>query len=329
MHLNMRAFVSTGAAAYCDRMAQIGKSELDIFPIVLGGNVFGWTADQAASFGVLDAFIDGGGDLIDTADGYSHWAPGNSGGESETIIGAWMAARHNRDRVLIASKVGTKPDRAGLRAANIRAAVDDSLTRLGTDHIDLYYAHFDDPEAPMAEIVSALSGLVDAGKVRYIAPSNFSPARLDEWADVTSLGGWHAPVALQPEYNLMQRAFETNGLRDAAIRHGLGVLPYLGLANGFLTGKYRPGVEVESERAGRVTKYLDARGMAVLDVLNEVADAHSVKPAAVALAWLREQPTVVAPIASASKPEQVGDLLEGGTLQLEASEMAALVAAAG
>jgi len=309
-------------------MAQIGNSELDIFPLVLGGNVFGWTADQATSFAILDAFVDGGGDLIDTADGYSHWVPGNHGGESETIIGAWMAARHNRDRVLIATKVGTKPDRAGLRAANIRAAIDDSLTRLATDHVDLYYAHFDDPEVPMAEIIGTLSGLVDAGKVRYIAPSNFSPARLDEWAAVTAENGWHAAVALQPEYNLMERGFETNGLRDAAQRHEWGVLPYAGLASGFLTGKYRPGSEATGARSGRVAKYLgDARGEAVLGVLNELADECGIEPAEAALAWLRAQPGVVAPIASASRPDQVASLLVSGRLELSAEVVDALTEA--
>jgi len=305
-------------------MTRIGNSDLDIFPLVLGGNVFGWTADQATSFELLDAFVDGGGDLIDTADGYSHWAEGNSGGESETIIGKWMAARSNRDRVLIATKVGIHPEFKGLRAENINRAIDASLGRLQTDHVDLYYAHYDDAEVPMEEIVGALSALVDAGKVRYIAPSNFTPARLDEWASVTEANGLHLAVALQPWYNMMDRDFETNGLRDAAQRHGLGVLPYYALASGFLTGKYRQGADVESVRAAKAWRYLDARGEAVLSVLDEIGAAHRVGPGAVAIAWLRAQPTVVAPIASASRPDQLPEFMAGGTLELAADELEAL-----
>ena len=308
-------------------MTRIGNSDLDIFPLVFGGNVFGWTADAPTSFALLDAFVGAGGDMIDTADGYSHWVAGNSGGESETIIGAWMAARHNRDRVLIATKVGTHPAFEGLRAANISAAVDASLARLGTDHVDLYYAHFDDAAVPMDEIVGALSALVDAGKVRYIAPSNFSPERLDEWAGVANQYGYHEAVALQPQYSLMERGFETNGLRDAAARHHLGVLTYSSLASGFLSGKYRSGAVVASARAERVAKYLDGRGEPVLEALREVAGDHGVGPSAVALAWLRAQPTVVAPIASASRVEQMADLMAGGSLELAADEVAALSAA--
>jgi len=308
-------------------MALIGTSDLDIFPLVLGGNVFGWTADQQASFDILDAFVDGGGDLVDTADGYSRWKPGNFGGESETIIGAWMAARHNRDRVLVATKVATHPSFKGLSGANINRAIDASLIRLQTDRVDLYYAHFDDPGVPMAEIVGTLSALVDAGKVRYIAPSNFSPTRIDEWAQVTKDDGLHPAVALQPEYNLIERGFETNGLRDVAQRHELGVLPYYSLASGFLTGKYRPGAELTGDRASRASQYLDARGQRVLAVLEDVSAAHGVRPATVALAWLRAQPTVVAPIASASRLDQLPDLLVSATLELNADEIAALSAA--
>ena len=305
-------------------MTQIGNSDLDIFPLVFGGNVFGWTADKATSFDLLDAFVDGGGNLIDTADGYSHWVPGNFGGESETIIGDWMAARCHRDRVLIATKVATHPRLTGLRPETINAAIDASLSRLRTDHVDLYYAHFDDPTVPMADIVGTLSALVDAGKVRYIAPSNFSAARIDEWADVTQANGLHAAVALQPLYNLMERGFETNGLRDAAERHSLGVLPYYSLASGFLTGKYRAGTTVPGDRASKAAAYLDARGYAVLAALDEIGAAHGVQPASVALAWLRNQPTVVAPIASASRVDQMAALLAGATLQLTPEEVSAL-----
>ena len=308
-------------------MTRIGSSDLDILPWVFGGNVFGWTADRSTSFALLDAFVDGGGDLIDTADGYSHWVPGNHGGESEAIIGEWLASRGNRDRVLVATKVGTHPDFKGLRPDTIHRAVDASLTRLRTDHIDLYYAHFDDPDVPMAEIVGTLSGLVDVGKVRYIAPSNFSAARIDEWSDVTKANGLHPAVALQPQYNLMERGFETNGLRDAALRHDLGVMTYWSLASGFLTGKYRPGVIVDSPRADAVAAYLDARGEAVLKALDDISSSRGVQPASVALAWLRSQPAVVAPIASASRVEQMPALFAGATLELTPDEVAALSAA--
>ena len=307
-------------------MTQIGNSDLDVFPLVFGGNVFGWTADRAASFDLLDGFVAGGGNLVDTADGYSHWVPGNSGGESETIIGAWLAARHNRGDVMIATKVSTHPSFLGLRPANIKAAIDASLTRLGTDHVDLYYAHYDDPSVPLAESVGALSELVDAGKVRYIAISNYSATRIDEWMQVTKADGLHAAVALQPHYNLVERAFETNGLRDAATRSDLGVLPYYSLASGFLTGKYRPGVVPSGDRAQGASKYLP-QGETVLEALDEIGAAHGVAPASVALAWLRAQPTVAAPIASASRVDQLPALLAGATLELTADELAALAAA--
>ena len=308
-------------------MTRIGNSDLDIFPLAFGGNVFGWTADQAGSFDLLDGFVVGGGNFVDTADGYSHWVPGNSGGESETIIGAWMAARHNRGDVMIATKVSTHPSFPGLSAANIKVAIDASLTRLGTDHVDLYYAHFDDPTVPLAETVGALSGLVDAGKVRYIGISNYTAARIDEWMQATASDGLHAAVALQPQYNLVERAFETNGLQAAAAKYNLGVLPYYSLASGFLTGKYRPGVAVEGDRAGGASKYLDARGEAVLAALDEVSAAHGMAQASVALAWLRAQPTIAAPIASASRVDQLPALLAGATLELSADEVAALSAA--
>jgi len=305
-------------------MTQIGNSDLNIFPLVFGGNVFGWTADREVSFDLLDGFLAGGGNLIDTADGYSAWVPGNSGGESETIIGAWLAARHNRDNVIIATKVSTHPNFRGLSPDNIDAAIEASLTRLGTDHVDLYYAHFDDASVPLAETVGALSGLVDAGKVRYIGISNYTAARIDEWMQVTQADGLHAAVALQPQYNLVERAFETNGLRDAADRFALGVLPYYSLASGFLTGKYRSGVKVASDRAGGASKYLTPQGEAVLAILDEVSAAHGVAQASVALAWLRAQPTVAAPIASASRVDQLPALLAGATLELAPDEVAAL-----
>ncbi|MCL2467104.1 MAG: aldo/keto reductase [Micrococcales bacterium] len=305
-------------------MTRIGSSDLDVFPLVFGGNVFGWTVDQAAGFALLDAFVDGGGTMVDTADGYSWWVPGNEGGESETVIGAWMASRGNRDQVLVATKVGWDPRCKGLHPDTIVRAADASLTRLGTDRIDLYYAHFDDPDVPMADFVGALSALVDAGKVRYIAPSNFTAERLDEWAAVTAAHGAHHAVALQPHYNLVERGFETNGLRDAATRQNLGVLPYFALANGFLTGKYRPGARATGERAAKAVAHLTPHGQAVLGVLDQVAATHGVEVATVALAWLRVQPTVVAPIASASRLDQLPALLASATLELSPEEIATL-----
>lgn len=307
-------------------MTRIGNSDLDIFPLVFGGNVFGWTADQDTSFALLDGFVAGGGQLIDTADGYSHWVPGHHGGESETIIGAWLAARRARDRVLIATKVATHPDYRGLSPANIRRAADASLARLGVDQIDLYYAHFDDPDVPMAETVGALSQLVDDGKIRYFAPSNYTAERLDDWFAQTAANGYHRAVALEPQYNLVERGFETNGLQAAAERYQLGVMPYYGLASGFLTGKYRPGQPASGDRAAGAAKYLTPTGLAILASLDEISAAHGVEPASVALAWLRAQPTVVAPIASASRPEQLPALLAGATLDLTADELALLSA---
>jgi aryl-alcohol dehydrogenase-like predicted oxidoreductase len=305
-------------------MTRIGSSDLDVFPLNLGGNVFGWTADRETSFALLDAFTAGGGDFVDTADSYSAFAPGNKGGESETLIGEWVAARGNRDDVVIATKVSRHPEFRGLAPATIRAAVDASLQRLGTDRIDLYYAHFDDPDVPVADFAGALSELVDAGKVRYLGISNFTAERIGEWFAAVEADGLHAPVALQPHYNLVERDFEGNGLRAAAEAHGLGVLPYYSLAKGFLTGKYRPGADVDSARAGGATAYLDARGEKVLAALDQVSAAHGTTPAAVALAWLRAQPTVVAPIASASRPSQLPDLLASATLALTAEEIGAL-----
>ncbi|GAB3610187.1 aldo/keto reductase [Humibacter ginsengiterrae] len=302
---------------------RIGSSDLDVYPLSLGGNVFGWTADDDQSFAVLDAYADAGGNFIDTADGYSHWVAGNHGGESERTIGRWLARRSDRDSFVIATKVSTHPDFKGLAPSNIKAAADASLGRLQVDHLDLYYAHFDDPAIPLADTVGALSELVDAGKVRAIGISNYTPERIDEWFDVTERDGLHRAVALQPHYNLVERDFE-NALRERAERFGLGVVPYYALASGFLTGKYRDGVDVDSARAAGAVKYLDDRGRRVLDTLDDVAAAHGASVAAVALAWLREQPTVVAPIASARTVDQLTALLESVSLQLTGDELAAL-----
>lgn len=309
---------------------QIGTSDLTVAPLALGTNVFGWTADRDTSFEVLDSFVDGGGNFLDTADGYAHWAPGNSGGESETIIGEWLAARGARDRVTIATKVSTHPEYRGLAPANVRAAAEASLKRLGTDHIDLYYAHYDDPDTPLEETIAAFSALVDEGKVRAIALSNFSADRIEEWFRIARSGGYHLPVALQPLYNLVERGFETNGLRAVAESEGLSVFPYYALAHGFLTGKYRDASDSTgsgaSPRAESAAKYLDDRGRAVLAALDAAADAHSVDVTTVALAWLRQQPTVAAPIASARNTAQLPALLASMELELSSEELATLTA---
>lgn len=301
----------------------IGSSDLSVFPLSLGGNVFGWTADQTTSFDVLDGYVGAGGNFVDTADGYSAWVPGNTGGDSERILGQWFQARGNRDDIVLATKVSQHPDFKGLAGDNILRAADASLERLGSDHIDLYYAHFDDQTVPLEETVSALSSLVDAGKVRYIGISNYSPERIEEWFSITEANGLHRAVALQPHYNLVERDFEEK-YRALAERENLGVVPYFALAAGFLTGKYRDGVTVDSARAAGASKYLDDRGRSVLDALDTVAGAHSASVASVALAWLAAQPTVVAPIASARTLDQLPDLLAAVTLDLTADELDAL-----
>ena len=308
----------------------IGNSDIEVAPLCLGGNVFGWTADRDASFAVLDAFLDGEGNFVDTADGYSAWADGHTGGESETIIGEWMRARGTRDHLVIATKVATHPDFKGLAAANVRAAADASLMRLGVDHIDVYYAHFDDPETPIAETAAAFSALVDAGKIRAVAISNYTAERAQEWFDAARAGGLHLPMALQPKYNLVERGFETNGLRDIAVAENLSVFPYPSLAGGFLAGKYRDVADTEqgtSPRAEGAAKYLDARGRAVLTALDEIARAHSADVASVSLAWLREQPTVGGPLASVSRADQLPALIASMSLNLAAEEIDALNAA--
>ncbi|MER6694618.1 aldo/keto reductase [Streptomyces minutiscleroticus] len=306
----------------------LGSSGLEVFPLCLGGNVFGWTADEKESFAVLDAYTAGGGNFVDTADTYSSWAPGNEGGESETVIGNWLASRGNRSGVLIATKVGGHPRYKGLSPANIRAAVDASLRRLRTDHIDLYYTHFDDPEVPVEDIVTTLDELVRAGKVRALGASNISPERLRESLDFADREGLARYVALQPKYNLVERDGYEGALHDAASRAGLAAVPYYGLASGFLTGKYRPGTEVDSARAGSAAAYLETeRGRRVLAALDEVAEAHGAEVASVALAWLLSRPTVAAPIASARTAGQLPALLAAAALELTDEERAKLTRA--
>ncbi|MEH0577565.1 MULTISPECIES: aldo/keto reductase [Streptomyces] len=309
-------------------LRKLGSSDLEVFPLSLGGNVFGWTADETTSFAVLDAYAAAGGNFLDTADSYSAWVEGNSGGESETIIGNWVKQRGNRDDVVIATKVSQHPEFPGLTAANIKAAADASLRRLGTDHIDLYYTHFDKTEVPVEEIVGALDELVKAGKVRHIAASNISPERLQESLEFSDREGLARYVALQPHYNLVSRDTYEGGRQDLAARFGLAAVPYYALASGFLTGKYRPGTTVESARAAGAAKHLDTeRGRKVLTALDEIAQAHDTQVATVALAWLAAQPTVAAPIASARTVEQLPALLEVAELELTDAEVTRLTQA--
>ncbi|MFJ8943738.1 aldo/keto reductase [Streptomyces sp. NPDC102395] len=307
---------------------KLGSSDLEVFPLALGGNVFGWTADEAATFAVLDAYTAAGGNFIDTADSYSAWVEGNSGGESETLIGKWLRARGNRDDVVVATKVSQHPDYQGLTAANIKAAADASLRRLGTDHIDLYYTHFDKPEVPVEEIVGALDELVKAGKVRHIAASNISPERLRASLEFSDREGLARYVALQPHYNLVSRDTYEGALQETAAEAGLAAVPYFSLASGFLTGKYRPGATVDSARAEGAAKHLETeRGRRVLVALDEIARAHDAEVATVALAWLAAQPTVAAPIASARTVDQLPALLAVGGLELTDAEVARLTEA--
>ncbi|MEV5147678.1 aldo/keto reductase [Streptomyces sp. NPDC052727] len=309
-------------------LRKLGSSDLEVFPLSLGGNVFGWTADEQTSFAVLDAYTAAGGNFIDTADSYSAWIEGNQGGESETIIGKWVKARGNRSDVVIATKVSQHPQYQGLSAANIKAAADASLRRLDTDYIDLYYTHFDKPEVPVEEIIGALDELVKAGKVRHIAASNISPERLRASLDFSDREGLARYVALQPHYNLVSRDTYEGPLQDLVAREGLSAVPYFSLASGFLTGKYRPGTTVDSARAEGAQKHAESeRGRKVLAALDEIAAAHEAPVPTVALAWLAAQPTVTAPIASARTVEQLPALLGVAELKLTEAEVARLTEA--
>jgi len=313
---------------------RIPRTELDVHPLCLGGNVFGWTADAETSHAVLDAYAAAGGDFVDTADSYTWRVEGNSGGDSERVLGDWMAARGVRDRMVVATKVGSWPERPGLSPDNLRAACDDSLRRLRTDHIDLYYAHRDDPDVPIEDTLGAFDELVRAGKIRHVGLSNYSAERLTSVLTVAENHGLVRPVALQPHYNLVERAVYEDELAAVASSADLGVMPYFALAKGFLTGKYRPGDAppdtsgpMASARAGGAVAYLDDRGARVLAALDEVAAAHAAPVAAVALAWLAAQPTVTAPIASARSVDQLGTILPMAELTLADDELAALTQA--
>jgi aryl-alcohol dehydrogenase-like predicted oxidoreductase len=305
---------------------QLGTTDLHVFPLCLGGNVFGWTADEAQSFAVLDAYAAAGGNFIDTADAYSAWVPGHVGGESETIIGRWMKARGNRRTMIVATKIGRLNTMAGLSAATIQAGAEASLRRLDSDYIDLYFAHTDDQNTPLDESLRAFDALVRAGKVRHVAASNYTAPRLAEALAVSRREHVAPYAAVQPHYNLAHRQDYEGALRDLCRREHLSCVPYFALASGFLTGKYRPGVTVDSPRAPWVASYQDARGQRMLEALDVIAGAHQTTVAAVALAWLLADPTIAAPIASARTPEQLAGLLPSVQLRLTDDEIARLTA---
>lgn len=307
----------------------LGKTGFSIAPLVFGGNVFGWTCDEKTSFAILDAFVDHGFDAIDTADVYSRWADGNQGGESETIIGRWLQARPGmRERVKIFSKVGADmgPDgQKGLSKAWIQQAVDHSLRRLNSDYIDLYFAHWPDPQTPLAETLEAFQALQQAGKIRATGASNLDAQQLSAALEVARKGGLPAWQVLQPEYNLYHRSAFEGALCDLCISREIGVVTYYSLASGFLTGKYRQQADLaQSQRGGGIAKYLNPRGMRILDTLEEVAGQHNAKPAEVALAWLMSREGVTAPIASATSVAQVESFARAAELTLNAAQLARL-----
>ena len=308
----------------------LGRSGLATAPLVFGGNVLGWTADEATSFAVLDAFVDGGFNLIDTADMYSRWAPGHSGGESETLIGQWLKSSGKRERVLIATKVG-KPmgdegsGKTGLSRRWIRQAVEDSLRRLQTDHIDLYQSHDDDSATPLEETLSTYAELMREGKVRAIGASNYSAPRLAEALATSARLGLPRYETLQPHYNLVERQIFEEALEPLCRAEGLGVINFFGLARGFLTGKYRTEADLgKSPRGAGVKAYLNPRGLGILAALDAVAEAHGSTPAQVALAWQMARPGITAPIASATTVAQWLELASAVRLQLSAADIATL-----
>lgn len=299
---------------------KLGRSGLSVSTLVLGGNVFGWTTDEATAFRLLDAFVDAGGNFIDTADMYSRWVPGHSGGESETILGKWFKKSGKRDKVVLATKVGMDmgEGKAGLKPAYVRQAAEDSLKRLQTDYIDLYQSHKDDPATPLAETLGAYGELMQAGKVRAIGASNYSGDRLAESLRVSQEQNLPRYESLQPHYNLVERTDYETTLEPVAQKEEIGVIPYFSLAGGFLTGKYRTGADSQGKaRAGIVNKYLTPTGFRVLQALDEVAAAYNSKPSQVALAWLIARPSITAPIASATSLEQLQDLVAATNLKLD------------
>ena len=312
---------------------RLGSSSLFIPPLVFGGNVLGWSADEGTSFRLLDMLVGAGLTAIDTADVYSRWVPGHQGGESEAIIGRWLGKRGKRDDIVIMTKVGMEmPGRGkGLSPAWIKRSVEDSLKRLQTDYIDLYQAHQDDPATPLSETLATFNDLIKSGKVRAIGASNYTAPRLEEALTTSRANNLASYVSLQPHYNLVERPLYEEALEAVCRRHQLGVIPYYSLASGFLTGKYRSTVDLgKSAARGRsAAKYLEGKGPKVLGALDEVAGASAATPAQVALAWMMARPSITAPIASASKPEQLGDLVKAASLKLSSAQIAALDKASG
>lgn len=303
---------------------KLGNSGIEVYPLAFGGNVFGWTVDEPMAFRLLDAFVDAGFSLIDTADVYSRWVPGHSGGESETIIGKWLQRSGKREKVVIATKVGKEmgPDRKGLSKSYILRAVEESLKRLQTDHIDLYQSHADDPEAPLEETFEAYAQLITEGKVGAIGASNFTAKRLSEALRVGRDKGYPAYQSLQPLFNLYDREDYERDLEPLCREKGLGVICYFPLASGFLTGKYRSETDtVRSARRDIVKKYMNDRGFRILEALDQVAQKHNATAAQVALAWLIERPSITAPIASATNLNQLSELIEATQLKLDWASM--------
>lgn len=309
---------------------KLGQSGIEVAPLAFGGNVFGWTIDEPASFKILDAFVDAGFNFIDTADVYARWAPGNQGGESETILGNWFAQSGKRDKVVLATKVGMEmgPGKVGLAKIRIKEAVEDSLKRLRTDRIDLYQSHKDDPDTPLEETLGAFSELIKEGKVRAIGASNYSAERLAEALEVSRANGLDRYECLQPHYNLCERAGYEDALEPVCQKGGLAVIPYYSLASGFLTGKYRSEADLgDRARAKGVKKYVNDRGFRILSALDDVSARHNSNPARVAIAWLLARPSITAPIASATSLAQLDDLIAATKLELSGSEIETLNAA--
>ena len=310
-------------------LRRLGKSDLKVAPLVLGGNVFGWTADEATSFAILDAFVDGGFNMVDTADVYARWTPAG-GGASERVIGKWLAQGGKRDKVVLATKFGAEMGEGmkGLSAKYMIEAVEASLKRLQTDRIDLYQSHRDDPETPQEETAEAFDRLVKAGKVRAIGSSNFTPERLKSALEVSQAKGLARYNSEQPQYNLYDRAGFEAGLQQVCIENEVGVIPYYGLASGFLTGKYRTEADLDKSPRGRgVKRMMDERGMRILAALDQVSGAKGASPAQVALAWVMAQPGLTGPIASATSVEQLEELMGAARLALSAEDLATLNAA--
>ncbi|WP_374533834.1 aldo/keto reductase [Phenylobacterium sp.] len=307
-------------------LRRLGKSDLKVAPLVLGGNVFGWTADEKTSFAILDAFVDGGFNMVDTADVYARWTPAG-GGASETVIGKWLAQGGKRDKVVLATKFGSEMGEGmkGLSARYMVEAVEASLKRLQTDHIDLYQSHRDDPDTPQEETAEAFDRLVKAGKVRAIGSSNFTPERLKSAIDIAEAKGLARYNSEQPLYNLYDRAGFEGGLQKVCIENEVGVIPYYGLASGFLTGKYRTEADLDKSPRGRgVKRMMDARGMRILAALDQVSKARSATPAQIALAWVMAQPGLTGPIASATSTAQLEELMGSARLTLSPEDLAAL-----